>query len=134
MQGKTILVVEDFDDIRDLISVWLRGQGFRVLEAADGEEAVESARRECPDLIIMDLSLPVLDGLTATQHILEIEELCHVPIIACSAHGAREWCDRALLAGCAEYVTKPVDFDALGIVIHRHLSAPTSPARGLSGS
>lgn len=121
----TILVVEDSDDVRELLVVWLKRQGFRMLEASDGSAAVAIARREYPDLIIMDLSLPVLDGLTAMQSIREIEELCEVPIIACSAHTKCEWADRALLAGCAEFIRKPVDFGAMEMAINRLLSPST---------
>src|SRR5687768_15081064 len=108
-QNQTVLVVEDYDDARELISMWLKGSGYRVIEARDGAEAIEVARRECPDLVIMDMSLPTLDGLSATQTIRGIEELCHVPIIACSANDVREWADKALAAGCNDFVSKPVD-------------------------
>jgi two-component system, cell cycle response regulator DivK len=120
-QGQTILVVEDYDDARELISLWLKGSGYRVIEARDGAEAVDVARHECPDLVIMDMSLPTLDGLTATQAIREIEGLCHVPIIACSANDVREWADKALAAGCNEFVSKPVDFAALEKALKRLL-------------
>ena len=120
-QQLTILVVEDYDDARELISLWLTSGGYRVLEAKDGAEAVEVARRECPDLVIMDMSLPMLDGLTATQTIRQIEELCDVPIIACSAHEAQEWADKALAAGCNDFVSKPVDFTALEKALKRLL-------------
>ena len=115
----TVLVVEDYDDARDLMSFWLTGKGYRVIEARDGDEAVEAARRECPDLVIMDMSLPTLDGLTATQAIRQIEELCDVPVIACSAHDVRDWADKALAAGCNEFISKPVDFAALESALKR---------------
>ena len=117
----TVLVVEDYDDARDLISMWLTAGGYRVIEARDGAEAVEVARRECPDLVVMDMSLPTLDGLTATQTIRRIEELCDVPVIACSAHDVQDWADKALAAGCNEFVSKPVDFAALDAAIGRLL-------------
>jgi two-component system cell cycle response regulator DivK len=120
-QGQTVLVVEDYDDARELISVLLSGGGYRVIEARDGAEAVEVARRECPDLVIMDMSLPGVDGLTATQAIREIEELCHMPVIACSANDVREWADKALAAGCNEFVSKPLDFTALEEALKRLL-------------
>lgn len=114
-------MVEDFEDTRQLISTWLGMRGYRVVEAADGGEAVEIARRECPDLILMDLSLPTLDGISATRQIREIKEMCDVPIIACSAHDTREWSDKALTGGCTDFVSKPVDFDALEQIIDCHL-------------
>jgi two-component system, cell cycle response regulator DivK len=120
-ENQTVLVVEDYDDARELISLWLKGSGYRVIEARDGGEAVDVARRECPDLVIMDMSLPTLDGLSATQAIREIEKLCHVPIIACSANDVREWADKALAAGCNEFVSKPVDFAALEKAMKRLL-------------
>lgn len=119
---QTILVVEDFKDTRELISTWLKMKGYRVLEADDGHVAVEIARHKCPDLILMDLSLPTLDGISATERIREIEEMCRVPIIACSAHSTHEWNDKALTAGCNDFVSKPVDFDALERVIDRYLA------------
>jgi two-component system, cell cycle response regulator DivK len=117
----TVLVVEDYDDARDLISMWLTTSGYRVIEARDGAEAVEVARRGCPDLVIMDMSLPTLDGLTATATIRQIEELCDVPVIACSAHDVQDWADKALAAGCNEFVSKPVDFTALKNALKRLL-------------
>ena len=123
---QTILVVEDFEDARELLGMWLRSKGYAVVEAADGREAVEVARRECPDLVIMDLGLPVLDGLSATKLIRQVEEVCRVPVVACSAHGAGEWVDKALAAGCDEYVSKPIDFDALKKALDRLL--PLTPA------
>ena len=115
----TALVVEDFDYTRELISAWLRKKGFRVLEAADGAEAVEIVRHKCPDLIIMDLSLPRVDGISATLIIRELEGGGEVPIIACSAHSSREWYEQALMAGCTDFVSKPVDLDALETAIAR---------------
>jgi two-component system cell cycle response regulator DivK len=117
----TVLVVEDDEDIREILSLWLQGEGYRVLAAGDGAEAVEVARRECPGLVLMDMSLPTLDGISATERILEIEELCHVPILACSAHSAGDWMGKALAAGCRDYVTKPVDFASLGRLLKQYL-------------
>src|SRR5438105_15758832 len=110
---KTILLVEDFADSRFMMRRLLELDGYRVVEATTGREAVECARRECPDLILMDLSLPEMDGLTATRLIRELESLCDVPIIAVSAHDEATFHTRARAAGCDEYVTKPVDFDRL---------------------
>ncbi len=120
-ENQTVLVVEDYDDARELISLWLTTSGYRVIEARDGVKAVEIARRECPDVVIMDMSLPTLDGLTATAAIRQIEELCDVPVIACSANDVQEWADKALAAGCNDFVSKPVDFAALEVVLKRLL-------------
>src|SRR4030095_11344340 len=88
---RTILVVDDFDDTRLLLRIWLERRGFRVVEAEDGLEAVRIATTESPDLIIMDMQLPQLDGLSATRRIREVQELSKVPIVAVSAYGADQF-------------------------------------------
>jgi CheY-like chemotaxis protein len=119
-KAKTVLLVEDFDDSRFMMRRLLEMDGYRVVEAKTGREAVEYAERECPDLILMDLSLPEVDGLTATKLIRRLERLCDTPIIALTAHDAAQFHEEAIEAGCNEYVTKPVDFDLLGSVIGRY--------------
>lgn len=111
--GKTVLVVEDFEDNRFMMRRLLEMSGYRVVEAVNGQQAVERARDERPDVILMDLSLPVLDGLAATRRIREEDGLGKVPIIAVSAHDSADFHAEALAAGCNEYVTKPIDFDQL---------------------
>ena len=117
--AKTVLLVEDFADSRFMMRLLLEMDGYRVVEATNGREAVEFAKRECPDLILMDLSLPELDGLIATKLIRELEDLGDTPIIALTAHDAEQFHSAALAAGCNDYVTKPVDFNQLGGVISR---------------
>ena len=119
---KTVLLVEDFDDSRFMMRQLLEMDGYRVVEAKTGREAVEYAERECPDLILMDLSLPEVDGPTATKLIRKLERLCDTPIIALTAHDAAQFHEAALEAGCNEYVTKPVDFDFLNDLIGNLLS------------
>ena len=109
----TVLVVEDFEDNRFMMRRLLEMSGYRVIEAVNGKQAVEAAISERPDLILMDLSLPMLDGLAATRRIREAEGLGHVPIVAVSAHDSADFHAEALAAGCNEYVTKPIDFDHL---------------------
>ena len=109
----TVLVVEDFEDNRFMMRRLLEMSGYRVIEAVNGKQAVEAAVSERPDLILMDLSLPMLDGLAATRRIREAEGLGRVPIIAVSAHDSADFHTEALAAGCDEYVTKPIDFDHL---------------------
>ena len=109
----TVMVVEDFEDNRFMMRRLLEMSGYRVLEAVNGEEAVELARRERPGLILMDLSLPQLDGLAATRRIRQHPELQNVPIVAVSAHDTADFHADALAAGCNDYVTKPIDFDQL---------------------
>ena len=117
--GVTVLVVEDFEDNRFMMRRLLEMSGYRVIEAVNGQEAVETARREHPDLILMDLSLPLLDGLAATRRIREQDGLSQVPIVAVSAHDTADFHADALAAGCNEYVTKPIDFDQLEGLLSR---------------
>ncbi len=95
--------------------------GYRVVEAVNGQEAVDIAQQEEPDLILMDLSLPLLDGLSATRRIREQVALRKVPIVAVSAHDTADFHAEALAAGCNEYVTKPIDFDQLENLLNRLL-------------
>jgi CheY-like chemotaxis protein len=119
---KLLLVVEDFEDSRFMMLRLLEIAGYRVLEASDGEQAVELAVQKRPSLILMDLSLPKLDGLAATRKIRQHKRLGKVPIVAVSAHDANESRREALEAGCDEYVTKPIDFDNLSALVKRLLS------------
>src|SRR5258705_10268571 len=110
-EKQLFLVVEDFEDSRFMMRRLLEMAGYSVVEATDGEQAVKLAVEKKPELILMDLSLPKLDGLAATRIIREQEDLGHVPIVAVSAHDSPESRVEALQAGCNEYVTKPIDFD-----------------------
>jgi two-component system, cell cycle response regulator DivK len=104
---RTILVVDDFDDTRLLLRTWLERRGFRVVEAENGIEAINQAETEVPDLIIMDMQMPELDGLSATRCIRK--SLDSVPILAVSAYGADQFREQALAAGCNEYVSTPFE-------------------------
>jgi two-component system, cell cycle response regulator DivK len=108
-----ILVVEDTEDNRDMLSRRLQRQGHRVVHAADGQEAVEMAARERPDLILMDVSLPVMDGLEATRRIRAHAQTQTTPIIALTAHAMSGDRDKALQAGCDDYHAKPVELPRL---------------------
>jgi len=110
---KTILVVEDFEDNRFMMRRLLELGGYRVIEAINGQEAVTMAAQARPDLILMDLSLPQIDGLAATRSIRQLDGLGRIPIVAISAHDTSDFRTEALAAGCNEYLTKPVDFDRL---------------------
>src|SRR5256714_15639364 len=118
---KFFLVVEDFEDSRFMMRRLLEMAGYNVLEASDGEKAVKMAVEACPVLILMDLSLPKLDGLAATRQIRQKKGLKAVPIVAVSAHDSPESRSEALAAGCDEYVTKPIDFDHLTKLLQRFL-------------
>lgn len=109
----SVLVVEDIDDTRYYMRLELEERGFRVLEAENGQKAVEVATTECPDIILMDLSLPVLDGLSAAELIRKDERLREVPIVAVTAHQETDYRANAKASGFSAYVTKPIDFDWL---------------------
>lgn len=111
--GMKILVVEDYEDTRLMMRLELEGRGYRVVEAADGEEAVRVAWRECPDIILMDLSLPKIDGFEAARRIRKDEQMRDVLIVAVTAHQEPLYRANALETGFHAYVTKPIDFDWL---------------------
>ncbi|HEY1402928.1 MAG TPA: response regulator [Pyrinomonadaceae bacterium] len=108
-----VLVVEDFEDTRFLMRIELEKRGFRVIEATDGEQGIEFAARERPDIILMDIGLPHIDGIEATRRIRGDNTLRDVLIVALTAHHETEYRAQALAAGCDAYLTKPVDFDWL---------------------
>jgi CheY-like chemotaxis protein len=108
-----VLVVEDNEENWDMLSRRLLRRGYTVIRAADGQEAVEMAARETPDLILMDVSLPVMDGLEATRRIRAHAETQTTPIIALTAHATSADRDRALQAGCDDYHAKPVELPRL---------------------
>jgi|SRR5215471_4692326 len=123
---KLFLVVEDFEDSRFMMRRLLEMAGYNVLEASDGEQAVQMAVESHPALILMDLSLPKLDGLSATRQIRQKKGLKSVPIVAVSAHDSPESRNEALAAGCDEYITKPIDFDHLNALLQRFVPAAKS--------
>lgn len=118
-ESPLVLVVEDFEDNRFMMRRLLEMSGYRVVEAVNGNQAVEAAASEQPDIILMDLSLPQLDGLAATRRIREQQGSRRVPIVAVSAHDSADFHAEALAAGCNEYVTKPIDFDQLVDLLSR---------------
>jgi len=113
----TVLLVEDTEDNRFMMRRLLEMTGYRVVEAMNGEEAVKLAKAEAPQLILMDLSLPVIDGLAATRLIRNDPDLQLTPIIAVSAHDTSDFQLEAIEAGCNSYVTKPIDFNELEVLI-----------------
>ena len=117
----TVLLVEDTEDNRFMMRRLLEMAGYHVIEAMNGEEAVKLAKTGSPRLILMDLSLPVIDGLAATRLIRKLPELESVPIIAVSAHDTSDFQSEAIEAGCNSYVTKPIDFNELEILISQLL-------------
>ena len=108
-----ILVVEDNELNRDMLSRRLKRKGYEVLIAADGAQGVALAQSEAPDLILMDMSLPVLDGWEATRRLKAAPETQSIPIIALTAHAMAGDREQALAAGCDDYDTKPIEFRRL---------------------
>ncbi len=121
--GNRILVVEDNADNRILIADVLDSMDYEVIIATDGEEGVKKASAERPDLILMDISLPQMDGLTATRRIKAMPDLQHIPIIALTAHAMVGDRERALEAGCDDYVSKPIDLRELATKLTHYLQA-----------
>jgi two-component system cell cycle response regulator DivK len=108
-----ILLVEDNEMNRDMLSRRLLKKGFEVVMALDGEQAIEMARSEAPDLILMDISLPGVDGWEATRRLKAMAETRAIPIIALTAHAMAGDREKCLEAGCDDYDTKPVEFPRL---------------------
>ena len=117
----TILYIEDNEDNVFMLVQRLRPHGFEVLVATDGAKGVEAARCQRPDLVLMDLSLPVVDGWEATRRLKQAPETRSLPVIAISAHAMAGERERALAAGCDDFESKPVDFDRLLAKIRAHL-------------
>lgn len=108
-----ILLVEDNEMNRDMLSRRLARRGYEMLVAEDGEQGCEMALRERPDLVLMDLSLPVIDGWEAVRRIKSDADGANIPVIALTAHALAEDRDSALAAGCDDFDTKPVEFQRL---------------------
>lgn len=103
----TVLIVEDHRDQREMYATYFAAKGFRALTATDGPSAIIAARTEQPDVIVMDLSLPHIDGWEATRRLKRDPATADIPIIACTAHVLGGSCERAVDAGCSAYLTKP---------------------------
>ena len=120
--SKTILIVEDFKDTRDMMKFLLERLGYRVLEAEDGWKAVESVKRQTPDLILMDMALPSTDGITATKIIRQFKETSETPIIGFTASGEFIY-EQAIKAGCNDLLMKPLDVNKLQSLLDQYLEA-----------
>jgi two-component system, cell cycle response regulator DivK len=123
--GRVVMLVDDYADTREVMRHVIEMCGCRVVEAANGQEAIELAQAEPPDLILMDLNMPVLDGFNATLRIREYERTRDVPVVAVTAHDTAEFRAAAGAVGCCEYLLKPLDFERLFELLERFL-----PARG----
>lgn len=121
-QGPLILVVDDYEDAREMYAEYLRFCGFRVAEARNGNEALEQAFALLPDLILMDLSLPGMDGWEATRQLKADERTRHIPVVALTGHALAGASEGARRAGCDSFVTKPCLPDDLVVEVRRMLS------------
>lgn len=118
---KKVLIAEDFVDIRKMMKILLGMYGYEVIEAADGSEAVERAVSSRPDLILMDIAMPVLDGIQATKAIRNCDGLSDVPIVAITAY-VDTYSDQAHVAGCNEVIRKPLDLGQLKPLVQQYLA------------
>jgi CheY-like chemotaxis protein len=109
----TILVADDFLENRDILCRMLELVGYRTVSAANGQEALDLAQIHRPNIILMDLSMPVVDGWEATARIKAIDELRHIPVLAVTGHVTPHEIQRAIEAGCVDYIAKPIDFERL---------------------
>lgn len=126
----TVMVVEDSDDVRWALKQFLKMKGYRVVEAADGSEAIDVARRERPVLVLMDLNMPVLDGFSATLRIRELEGLGAVPIVAVTGFDTAEFRAAASAVRCDEFVVKPINLERLAALVERLLRDRMAEAEG----
>lgn len=106
---KTILIADDNQDSRELVMKILGNKGYRLLEAVDGEDALNKITEEKPDLILMDISMPKIDGHELTRRLKNQDEFKDIPIIALTAHAMKGDREKALAAGCEGYITKPIN-------------------------
>ncbi|MBI3928641.1 MAG: response regulator [Armatimonadetes bacterium] len=122
MRPPRILIVDDNEFNLELFTDVLEGAGYHLSQARDAETAIEMARREQPDLILMDLSLPGIDGFEATRRLKQDPSTACIPILAVTAHAMRGDDERALLAGCQGYISKPIDVRIFPLDVRRYLS------------
>jgi CheY-like chemotaxis protein len=118
--GRKVLLVEDYEDTRLFMKFLLESYGYEVTEAVDGLEAIESFKHHFPDLILMDIAMPQMDGLTATKEIRQLSKGAEIPIIAVTAHG-KQFYEKAIEAGCDDVVSKPIDFDSFEPILNQYL-------------
>lgn len=121
-----ILLVEDNEMNRDVMFRLLSRRGYQVVFAEDGEAAIDQAIQEKPDLVLMDISLPKIDGYEATRRLRELESSREIPIIALTAHAMTSDREKAFEAGCTDFETKPVEFPRLLAKIESHLGGTSA--------
>ncbi len=125
METYTVLYVEDTVDNRILVRRILQAQGFNILEAGTAKEGLELALTGQPDMILVDINLPEVDGLTFTQHLKSDPKLENIPVVALTANVLRGDRERSLLAGCNGYIQKPIDVDLFPSQIEYFIKQPT---------
>jgi CheY-like chemotaxis protein len=125
---KKVLIAEDYADIRHMTRVMIELMGFDVIEAADGNEAIEQARKARPDMVLMDIAMPVLNGITAAAMIHQLDECRDIPIIAVTAFG-RDYVKDAGDYGFDAVIEKPVDMDELQVAIESRLNSSHTASR-----
>jgi len=123
----TILIAEDSADSREMMQVLLEQRGYQVVAADDGRRALEAALSSRPDLVLMDLELPKLDGLTVTRNLRLNPKFKDVPIVILSGHDPSRFRQEALDAGCDDYLLKPINFDLLNELLDRMIGAARRP-------
>ena len=123
--GPVVMLVEDFRDTREMMRLMLETQGCRVVEASNGQEAIELSQRGGLDLVLMDLNMPVLDGFNATLRIREYERTRDVPVVAVTAYDSAESRAAAGAVGCCDYVVKPLELEHLAALLGRLLPSRT---------
>jgi two-component system cell cycle response regulator DivK len=122
-----IVLVEDHEEIWDFLSRRLKRRGFEVVVAQDGQEGLRTIQTELPDVVLLDMNLPVMDGWTVAKNLKENPETARIPIIALTAHALSGDREKALAAGCDDYHPKPVDFSRLLSQIDAVLGTPVAP-------
>jgi len=125
----TILLVEDNEFNRDMLSRRLQRKGFDVIIAEDGDRGIRLARENRPDLILMDMDLPVLDGWEATRRLKSDPLTSSIPVVALTAHAMKSDHDRAMASGCDDFATKPIEFAVLLDKITRALGGGSAPLK-----
>lgn len=119
---RNILIVDDNADNRELAAKVLRDKGYATTEATTGEEALDKVARERPDLVLLDISLPVIDGYEVARRLKSSATFRHIPVIALTAHAMRGDREKALAAGCDGYIAKPISIRDLPEQVRHHLN------------
>jgi CheY-like chemotaxis protein len=117
---KTVLIVEDYADVRSYMKFLVEDCGYQVVEAENGQKAVDSVKQHAPDLIFMDIAMPVMDGLVATKEIRQLKGMADLPIIAVTAYG-QSYFKQAMDVGCNELIKKPLDSMTLKPILKQYL-------------